>query len=598
MLKLTFLLTLCAASVFATTPITSCQALTSASTTYVLQNNVFYNSTSTCFTLSGLSSVTLDCNNHSVVNNNTGASNRVMDVLNSPYFDLQNCYFATNAPAADGVHTYWSSSTVVGLNTSANSTLTGNIFKNGVVSCTNSDYVVVSASTAINGYVALSGCNHSHVTHNTFNLNDAGNSLVNVGGIVASSSSQPEWDNNIIYGPPTVFGGGSLTGMDDAILISGNSSDGLIYNNHFFGFFDLGIENVSGTLDNYYVHDNHGECSASYPACAGIFGGYHLYSAGLTNSIVQNNTMNQSNGLLSMGQVPLTGTTVSNNTVIPTSTGGALSSIGYNATAISVTLSNNAFGGQVIFGHNATVTDSGGNTCTTYSVSDSTPLTFSCTGGAVTKAIVNTPAGVAAPGGTTGTISENTTGASLLIATVSDGCTSCTYTISDALGNTWHPLTVSSSSNARAQIFYAWDHGGTALSTGSDTFYCTGSSGSSYPYCIVTTFSGTQTTSSPFDQQGNNNSGAGGLTFMTTGSVTPTVANELVISVISTNLNAGTYSLTSPFNIAAQSPLVGGVNYGGAQGYYIAPSTAAQNPTWTLLNGVSGQLSTATATFK
>lgn len=88
--------------------------------------------------------------------------------------------------------------------------------------------------------------------------------------------------------------------------------------------------------------------------------------------------------------------------------------------------------------------------------------------------------------------------------------------------------------------------------------------------------------SSPLDQ--TNQATAGGpLTTIQPGSVTPSVNNEVLVSVatISHTNTGNTYSVNGGYTITNQFADDGATTFGGAAGYLIQTTAAASNPTWT-----------------
>lgn len=111
------------------------------------------------------------------------------------------------------------------------------------------------------------------------------------------------------------------------------------------------------------------------------------------------------------------------------------------------------------------------------------------------------------------------------------------------------------------------------------------------PSFAVTAWSGAA--ASPFDQENTNGSGVP----YTTGSITPSEDNELLIAAIAWENGAtDTASINGGFAISDQSPYVPGTSDGAAQANLIQTSAAAANPTWTL--ATSDTAARAIASFK
>lgn len=169
------------------------------------------------------------------------------------------------------------------------------------------------------------------------------------------------------------------------------------------------------------------------------------------------------------------------------------------------------------------------------------------------------------------TSSTDTSGANLLTVVLSDldGST----TLSDSKSNSWTKL-----NNPGGPPFTAiWYAKNPSVGTG-HTFTATATS--KFPALCMAAFSGCDT-SSPFDQQ---TAGAGPSSPIQPGSVTPSVANEVIITGHAHD-GAGTQlSVDSGFTITDHEPNHSN-NYGAALAYLIETTATAQNPTWTLLSG-------------
>lgn len=192
----------------------------------------------------------------------------------------------------------------------------------------------------------------------------------------------------------------------------------------------------------------------------------------------------------------------------------------------------------------------------------------------------------------------NTTGATMLAVTMTNGNTCAASTLVDSNSNTWHNLLGSSGGipgGADTCIWYAYDKAGAALVVGaSHTVTGTGN----YTTVAFTAWSGTTAGHvDPFDVQNNTGSTASGACpcIVQPGS-TGTLAGsgELVITTVGTN-GGTSMTISSPFTATGVQDYSGGANYGNAMGYYVAPSTAALNPTWTEASGTTGMGATIVA---
>lgn len=182
----------------------------------------------------------------------------------------------------------------------------------------------------------------------------------------------------------------------------------------------------------------------------------------------------------------------------------------------------------------------------------------------------------------------NTTGATLLVATVQTlDADSTLNTMADSNGNTWHHLANSVSSGiGSGSIWYAYDKSGGSLVVGAGQTFSYGPA--TYPDIQVMAFSGTLTGSDPFDQQ--NNTSTNGSTTAQPGSITPTQANETVVTQISGNWTTS-ININSGLNITDSQEY--GSFMGGAAAYITQTTAAAINPTWMFGNGPNAGVSIA-----
>lgn len=178
----------------------------------------------------------------------------------------------------------------------------------------------------------------------------------------------------------------------------------------------------------------------------------------------------------------------------------------------------------------------------------------------------------------------DTTGANLIIISVSQYAGSAIGSLSDNKSNTWTGLTAQAGNatggnqNQYCRLFYCY-----APTVGAGhTFKWTGTN--VFGTICVAAFSGSA--SSPFDQQ---NGAFGNVP----GSVTPSVDSELVVSAVSFGSPA-TELVDSSLTITDKINYVSGGAEGGALAYIIQTTAGAVNPTW---SGGSGSASVI-ATFK
>lgn len=174
-----------------------------------------------------------------------------------------------------------------------------------------------------------------------------------------------------------------------------------------------------------------------------------------------------------------------------------------------------------------------------------------------------------ANGGTTGSI--DTTGASLLVMCLYEFSGTGPGTPTDSKSNTWTGLTATSANGVRTTIWYSVNP---TVGTGHTFTY---NISATYPAIHALSFSGVSTTS-PFDVQ--NGGSATSTTSAQPGSVTPTADGELLISALGTAGVITSPSINSSFTADLSTTYSGAVNFGGNTAYYVQPTAAAINPTW------------------
>lgn len=201
-------------------------------------------------------------------------------------------------------------------------------------------------------------------------------------------------------------------------------------------------------------------------------------------------------------------------------------------------------------------------------------------------ALINSTTGVGTVSSvTTGSI--DTTGADLIVIGVAYN-TGAPPTITDSKGNTWTPLTAKAvTSNGTSRLYYCQAPN---VGTG-HTFSNTGVN--NFATLCVLAFSGSLAT--PFDvQNGATNAAASTLA---TGSITPSLDNELVVTHFMYSATAATPTINGGFATAIAQNFVSGNNYGGAMSYLIQTIASAANPTWSEAGGSTGIAATI-ASFK
>lgn len=102
-----------------------------------------------------------------------------------------------------------------------------------------------------------------------------------------------------------------------------------------------------------------------------------------------------------------------------------------------------------------------------------------------------------------------------------------------------------------------------------------------YASVFVMVFSGAHLTSPVETPSG---AGASGTTTVQPGSITPSQANEVIVSLVGLNGASTSIGINSSFLEAVDVPEISfasGSNYGGQMAYLIQTTAAAVNPTWT-----------------
>jgi hypothetical protein len=184
-----------------------------------------------------------------------------------------------------------------------------------------------------------------------------------------------------------------------------------------------------------------------------------------------------------------------------------------------------------------------------------------------------------ATGGTTGAI--DTTGASLIVVSVSWAAFADANTPTDNKGNAYLALTQHASGTTKHQFWYA-----TTPTVGPGHTFTVTSGGSIYPAIIVQAFSGAPAT--PFETQ----NGGSGFSPASAGSITPAANGALVVTGIAGASALGSLSV-SPAMTQTTVPFVGGVTNPGATAFLVQAVAAAITPVWTYTGGSGTALSVA-----
>jgi hypothetical protein len=173
----------------------------------------------------------------------------------------------------------------------------------------------------------------------------------------------------------------------------------------------------------------------------------------------------------------------------------------------------------------------------------------------------------------TGTCTINSTGANLIVVAVVAGGLSTTTAPTENNGNTFQTPAaagcVVGTNRGATQIYYIF-----SPTVGSSHIFTGHASGNIY---FVSAWSGVLTGSGVYDT-GNSRCTLGGAgTAYTTGSVTPSSANELLVSVALNDDTSTAFTLPTNFTQIDTS-----TSWGQEKAaYYVYPSTSATNPSWT-----------------
>lgn len=188
------------------------------------------------------------------------------------------------------------------------------------------------------------------------------------------------------------------------------------------------------------------------------------------------------------------------------------------------------------------------------------------------------------------TSSIDTTGATLLVAHVSSFAVTAEPTLTDSKGNTWIGLTAQvEGGTSRSRLFYAANP---SVGTG-HTFTLTDPGGNIFAGLEVQAWSGASITL-PFDVENGGTQSSG--TSLATGSVTPSVNNELVVTGAHIHTTgSGTISIDSGFSISDQDQ--GGAvpaRFASAMAYLVQSTAGAVNPSWSWSTTTSAAATIAT----
>ena len=182
----------------------------------------------------------------------------------------------------------------------------------------------------------------------------------------------------------------------------------------------------------------------------------------------------------------------------------------------------------------------------------------------------------------------DTTGADLLIVSVSQYVGFSVGTLTDSKSNSWSGLTAQvGSSNIYTRLYYS-----IPTSVGSSHTFSFNNGGALAGAIDVQAWSGADPT--PFDVE--NGAKGSGITSKQPGSITPNNANSLIISALGTDGGTG-YSVNSSLTISDFDDYSGGNNEGQALAWFVQGAAAAINPTWSW-SGSSTETAAVIAAFK
>lgn len=190
--------------------------------------------------------------------------------------------------------------------------------------------------------------------------------------------------------------------------------------------------------------------------------------------------------------------------------------------------------------------------------------------------VSHTIEGSGGTGDTFTTPAINTGSATLIVIGITEYA-GTTNTLSDSQSNTWTCVGPTTTGNAtQNRVCYV----ASPTTNGSHTFTLTCPS-PCYGVLAVAAFAGTDTV--PYDQDAVSGGTSGSS--KQPGSITPSVNNELVVSVLTWE-NTDTVAVDSSMTITDQMRLnlPAAVHYSGALAYIVQTSAAAINPNWSWTN--------------
>lgn len=207
--------------------------------------------------------------------------------------------------------------------------------------------------------------------------------------------------------------------------------------------------------------------------------------------------------------------------------------------------------------------------------------------------IAHTTIAGAAQGGTSPVI--DTTGATFLVINVGNFFAGGAVTVSDSKSNTWTALTPSGAGSTEAQstLYYAANP-----TVGSGHTFSATSVTNSFISASIAAFNGVRTTS-PFDPGIENHATGTATSAKATGSITPSVNGCLLIAGAS-NSTGQSNTLSIDLGFSQPDPYVryqSGINESSGLAWFVQPTAAAINPTWTWSGNV-GSIGVTIASFR
>lgn len=184
--------------------------------------------------------------------------------------------------------------------------------------------------------------------------------------------------------------------------------------------------------------------------------------------------------------------------------------------------------------------------------------------------------------------SMDTTGANFIAVCLAEGGGVNNGVLTDSKSNTWTKKTQQLTNGKSNEIWYAFN---ATVGTG-HTFSVSGSA--NFPAINVAWFNLVQSGSDPFDVENGGNQIFSST--VQTGNVTPSVANELIITCLEGDGNAGASTIDSSFTVVDDITDTTFGHQKSTEAYQIQTTATSRNPTWTFPTASS--IAAPIATFK